>query len=101
HDDDRHLRSFPTRRSSDLRRDAWRELGERAEIALDRRQIVDLVLLDDAADRVLSRLENAGLGGNRHRLLQPADLQRKVERALLPDRKSTRLNSSHVAISYA
>src|SRR5690606_39677182 len=86
----RHRRSFPTRRSSDLA-----HIGEHAgsEQRLD--AIVDigagegLAGLDPhmVADRV--RI-HAGIPAN----LDPADYSSL-------DRKSTRLNSSHVKISYA
>src|SRR5439155_21448739 len=78
--DFRDLRSFPTRRSSDLRdvpgvrvfgRPAFRSHGGKREL---------VVLRDDSLDR-------------RGALQAPAFRHE--------DRKSTRLNSSHVAISYA
>src|SRR5207249_11566009 len=75
----RHLTSFPTRRSSDLGADA----GRGRVVALDFLDMapiagVDFVQLD---------------------FLDPAAPERI--KSLLGDRKSTRLNSSHVSISYA
>src|SRR5688500_20015214 len=74
-----HLLSFPTRRSSDL--DAAREVGQVPRARGD---------VDDAA-AVLSRRSDPEIAGLRRRVL-PLDR---------PDRKSTRLNSSHLVISYA
>src|SRR5439155_3518291 len=97
-----HLRDstpFPTRRSSDLSRSADPE--------------VHAAQLEEKAARV-ERLESAGssqLEGEKavqngvllDQLLLVSG--RRAERRTLPvvlgDRKSTRLNSSHVAISYA
>src|SRR5690606_41924358 len=83
------LPSFPTRRSSDLERGRVRE-----RLARD--------VVDDLRVDVLERAEDGHartLGGTGH-------LPANTELALLPafdleDRKSTRLNSSHVKISYA
>src|SRR5690625_6280948 len=72
------LPSFPTRRSSDLR--CWL-------VALCLRQTC--ALRDRCARR---RHEN-------HR--RPEEKRKAARRIDLGDRKSTRLNSSHVAISYA
>src|SRR5699024_11987766 len=72
----RHLHSFPTRRSSDLAR--------RAVDGLATVVGVDDLLTRDVGDE--GDLVEPGLVGD-------------VER--LGDRKSTRLNSSHVSISYA
>src|SRR5690606_39569619 len=97
---DTQLRSFPTRRSSDL---AGIE-GERRGIGLARilvelrpgqaERVLSFGLLqrghDDAQARAFGILAHE-LGAP---LLAPA-------RAVLADRKSTRLNSSHVKISYA
>src|SRR5699024_11990991 len=87
----RHLRpppSFPTRRSSDL--------GER----------FDAVLVRDHADIAVERVGAAVKREQRLAVFGAAD--REVARHLLgvehvqrADRKSTRLNSSHVSISYA
>src|SRR5207249_10438497 len=83
------LPSFPTRRSSDLGRDAQRQRGQ------DRR-LEDARGADQgnagAVDReALGQLE----GPQPLSLPAPGGMQQR------PDRKSTRLNSSHVSISYA
>src|SRR5205085_11995311 len=77
-----HLHSFPTRRSSDLFRGA------------------DIDLLDGDVfepPRALPQL----LRGDRLRQVQPDGLVVRIEIAVLLDRKSTRLNSSHSQSSYA
>src|SRR5206468_10726490 len=76
------LPSFPTRRSSDLQQ-------KRGEIG--------------GVERMLDRAEHlAAIGGDDRRSVA---LQRMAERVVRgqeePDRKSTRLNSSHDQISYA
>src|SRR5439155_13010818 len=81
----RALHSFPTRRSSDL--------GEH-DVVLDRHALALELAARRALDRrlavprVVTVLLRAGPEENRHN-------------AWYRDRKSTRLNSSHVAISYA
>src|SRR5439155_25758094 len=78
----RHLHSFPTRRSSDLdsrRRDHDRGTASRPE-----------KFLHAANEHV--RIERLGQDAVRTNTTRPL---------LIEDRKSTRLNSSHVAISYA
>src|SRR5207253_5842422 len=86
----RALHSFPTRRSSDLRQ---------AEL------IPEQVHHREAAPRAddLWRLWQPRKGGGAvNRVFEPAERVDHAERlGLAPDRKSTRLNSSHVAISYA
>src|SRR5207253_9865916 len=84
----RDAHSFPTRRSSDLRRPppGGAEHCDRARHA--RR---------GCRARAALRLAEG-----RPRRPRPADRRRRrAVLRLLPDRKSTRLNSSHVAISYA
>src|SRR5690606_41957689 len=90
HPDPRDLHSFPTRRSSDLRQLAAEprlhvERGERLHGGnLQRRYQPGLLRRsDDAVARLLGR-QRRGAPPRR-----------------LGDRKSTRLNSSHVKISYA
>src|SRR5690349_22069523 len=86
----RHLRSFPTRRSSDLH---VRE--QRVEIV----RVVRLVRVDEGEPELLVPPERAD------RVERGCDPEVDAIRdaGLLPerDRKSTRLNSSHVEISYA
>src|SRR5690606_42008678 len=78
--------SFPTRRSSDLLHDvAVGHLGVSARLQPLRHTVA-------ARDRDAGRRHERG---DRVRLQRPRGLQGS------PDRKSTRLNSSHVKISYA
>src|SRR5207253_7469587 len=85
-----HLPSFPTRRSSDLEKRI-----ERGPLLLD----VGLHVLERLAvsrEHVLQLLDLV-IGE-----LEPVpDLVPPPELPVVQDRKSTRLNSSHVAISYA
>src|SRR5690554_7702329 len=85
---------FPTRRSSDLlrRRLAEAELEDARQRAGDvghRTSVVRIVDLDRAHTAVLLQ---GGAVEPRHHLAVAHELE---------DRKSTRLNSSHVRISYA
>src|SRR5699024_11786281 len=74
--DPRALHSFPTRRSSDLQRDRFL-----------------LLAMDPFQSRLAQHeVEKIGTGGS----LLSGPSRRPVQ-----DRKSTRLNSSHVSISYA
>src|SRR5207249_10840822 len=95
-----HLHSFPTRRSSDL--DEECERLRNLEAAPLRRQCARFVLdhsqaiaaarpeipedLNDRAADIWEPLRSSGISGRA---------------AAIADRKSTRLNSSHVSISYA
>src|SRR5690625_7693373 len=92
------LHSFPTRRSSDLRL-----LG--THLFLEPGQLACGVENVDRADRALHlRLGIGGaLAGDQGVLAvaQVGELLLHDRQARLEDRKSTRLNSSHVAISYA
>src|SRR5699024_12663702 len=72
----KYLHSFPTRRSSDL---ALRRAG--------------------GAGR--PRRPGRARGGARHRARRSRARSRRGRRSRCGDRKSTRLNSSHVSISYA
>src|SRR5438034_7098369 len=85
----RHLHSFPTRRSSDLSWSASRHHPER------RRDVglAIIVVLDTPAD-----IEPPGRDLGVNEKFQIAGQPDVRER---PDRKSTRLNSSHTVISYA
>src|SRR5207253_10876993 len=82
-----YLHSFPTRRSSDLprisRRHRHRDLCRRERDAADAE-----------AQRRAARRHHA-------RVRRRCGRSRRALRASGRDRKSTRLNSSHVAISYA
>src|SRR5690606_39719357 len=80
----RHLHSFPTRRSSDL--PLLKHVDGMAHgVTIDAKPLGQLVL----ARQALSDLVAA------------ADLALELVGNLAVDRKSTRLNSSHVKISYA
>src|SRR5207253_10755411 len=86
------LPSFPTRRSSDLQCGLGLfQLGLRASQVGLRRRVARRIRL-----RELLHLFLEGL----HLLERPHVLLERL-RVVLKDRKSTRLNSSHVAISYA
>src|SRR5207253_11152789 len=86
--------SCPTRRSSDLTDDKWAaavSLNALAVTALDRRDVASARLLSQQNLEVWREL------GDR------AAVARSLSNlaSVVKDRKSTRLNSSHVAISYA
>src|SRR5439155_19933110 len=85
----RDLHSFPTRRSSDL---AEGGAGLVEELVLETRHHV--------RDRLEFGRVEVGPRGAEGLELAPAD-RVGVVAELAEDRKSTRLNSSHVAISYA
>src|SRR5690606_40984043 len=87
------LHSFPTRRSSDLELEHWKEFLGRLknptqEVTIG--LIGKYVSLPDAYKSIIEAFIHAG-----------AVLECKVHLKLISDRKSTRLNSSHVKISYA
>src|SRR5690606_41921339 len=82
-----HLASFPTRRSSDLHGIRIRDDALVSAAQLSDRYISDRFLPDKAIDLV----DEAASGLKIQAESQPEQL----------DRKSTRLNSSHVKISYA
>src|SRR5690606_41821521 len=88
-----HLHSFPTRRSSDLHLPAL-------EPALD---LQDPRAGGDPDHRAARRLTLVFRGSRRQACLDPVGHARSPIRGgpRLRDRKSTRLNSSHVKISYA
>src|SRR5207249_2835639 len=93
----RDLHSFPTRRSSDLFRQFSLRFGQPA--LREKGFPPEAATLDD----VTARFRSLGGGqtgvGERQRLLRVAAGQPQLTQAR--DRKSTRLNSSHVSISYA
>src|SRR5690606_39596124 len=97
----RHLDSFPTRRSSDL---AVHEGNARAQVLADTLDRATGTFLneDRSPGRKLGTIDNRGS----HfylALYWAQELAGQSEDAELAatDRKSTRLNSSHVKISYA
>src|SRR5207253_11441509 len=89
------LHSFPTRRSSDLNRDAARAAALSSDLsggaAAERGEICRV------GEAIRSTEEDAPRQHRGHR----ARITTRVGTARPADRKSTRLNSSHVAISYA
>src|SRR5699024_11982721 len=78
-----HLHSFPTRRSSDLERirELSMEAGRTVKVEGKDNNLLELIAADSSFNLTLEDLKNA---------MEPSR-----------DRKSTRLNSSHVSISYA
>src|SRR5690606_40273924 len=87
----RDLRSFPTRRSSDLVEVHVRVAQEQHAAGQDdRRHGID------AADGFAARNDGQNVPG-----LLPPVAAPPHQRGIDEDRKSTRLNSSHVKISYA
>src|SRR5207253_9750630 len=93
------LPSFPTRRSSDLDNIAITKPG-RLRARLRRRS-------REGCGDVLAHQQTAGatrprrVGITPDRVVPVDDLAGSIQRRLGLDRKSKRLNSSHVAISYA
>src|SRR5690606_39688075 len=84
--------SFPTRRSSDLQGLGGHDLARRVA------DVLQLVGLDSRADGATKEFS----GGMKRRLNIGIGLLHRPELLILDeDRKSTRLNSSHVKISYA
>src|SRR5690606_41341584 len=87
----RPLHSFPTRRSSDL--DSPELLGTDAELA---------IRIDHDRDARTIRVIDNGIGMSREEAITNlGTIARSGTREFFGDRKSTRLNSSHVKISYA
>src|SRR5207253_9188563 len=95
----RYIHSFPTRRSSDLTLDmkTFVQIGNGEQSALPPEEKEELLLSRLAG---IPSLIVALSGGADSAYLAWASNRALGERAL-SDRKSTRLNSSHVAISYA
>src|SRR5207253_11218161 len=89
--DHRHLHSFPTRRSSDL--DKY--LQTQASQDLKKRLAAVYVLTPDGTT-IAGYYTLSAYSVRLDKI--PEEIARKLTRI---DRKSTRLNSSHVAISYA
>src|SRR5690606_40369337 len=85
--------SFPTRRSSDLFRRVAADLGRGGQIAGPARGCVPVVPLHAIAA--------AGDGRHREAVARIGIAPEEAARIAQEDRKSTRLNSSHVKISYA
>src|SRR5207253_7625499 len=99
--DSTELHSFPTRRSSDLLEASlgihhWRGRNSVSTLLLLRSQTCGVLDEDKGGERLWQR---GSSGPDPGQCLAPrADVSR--DRRQIRDRKSTRLNSSHVAISY-
>src|SRR5699024_12011454 len=95
----RNLHSFPTRRSSDL---FDQILRDSRHIERDKRRFGSrTVAMQGMSDQFFT---GAGFAVNQHanrRTRKPTDNTEHVLHGWRLDRKSTRLNSSHVSISYA
>src|SRR5438477_362153 len=93
----RHLHSFPTRRSSDLSRTRAAKAWDTPAMANSASTLNPLVTRNSANWVERRQDDLLGSEGGAHlRIAQRLDLEgEKI------DRKSTRLNSSHMSISYA
>src|SRR5439155_15113347 len=95
------LPAFPTRRSSDLNRNGAHACGDRSRLPGRRhllRPAEEIEGQDDPAHReVVVRRAAAEVVQARRTVEEPGD---PVDLGVELDRKSTRLDSSHVAISY-
>src|SRR5207253_10829381 len=91
------LLSFPTRRSSDLK--PGRANEEVYAVLISDVHVGSKVFMEDAFGRVLGWLKGE-VGGPDQRHISD-HVKYVLIGGDLVDRKSTRLNSSHVAISYA
>src|SRR5439155_21487912 len=96
----RDLHSFPTRRSSDLIAD---EVDLRGRDALPKKVDPGVFLGDE--EQIRDGVRQQAVDFFRHRPVEAAEPRLDVDEREAEldggDRKSTRLNSSHVAISYA
>src|SRR5699024_11418217 len=95
-----HLPPFPTRRSSDLKTPQW--MAERAgEVARDNG--LQMTVWDEQAlqEQGFGAILGVGRGASRPPRLVQLSYVPENPSAHVVDRKSTRLNSSHVSISYA
>src|SRR5207253_3398070 len=93
----RDLPSFPTRRSSDLAGLA----KEKVIVSGDFRQLPPIVPTDEESILAELATDVFGRAGITNAVNSGARPKRTVMLEHQSDRKSTRLNSSHVAISYA
>src|SRR5690606_41588089 len=95
----RHLPPFPTRRSSDLARRDIEKMKMEWLDALERERQESLQSFRENLSRAVFAVAKQGL-----KELANADLEARIAEVFverLQDRKSTRLNSSHVKSSYA
>src|SRR5207302_10253806 len=98
---DRHLPSFPTRRSSDL---LWGGGSPKNFMLQTEPQIQEVLRIKEYGQDFFIQVTDArpDTGGLSGATPSEAVSWGKVDPTKLPeDRKSTRLNSSHVKISYA
>src|SRR5699024_12195202 len=84
------LNSFPTRRSSDLIADLSRRMGKKKKCSIKIFETFDRKEAIKDADYIITQIRVGQLA-----------MRRNDECISIKDRKSTRLNSSHVSISYA
>src|SRR5690606_42119636 len=94
------LHSFPTRRSSDLegRLDVYELMGKEVNrddaLATYSSRIRETIIAERFDELVADRVRQSSVKFD-------YDVVRSIQMEELEDRKSTRLNSSHVKISYA
>src|SRR5690606_41482538 len=94
------LHSFPTRRSSDLCSSAWSTLitsSMRREMSLANRSLIVVAVIACPSENLRPVVMLGVQYSHEAQARRPIELARVKEK----DRKSTRLNSSHVKISYA
>src|SRR5699024_12207209 len=97
----RHHHSFPTRRSSDLAKRRWLQRPLACLTANRQRQGQHAARIARVDQAVIKQARTA-VEGVRLLLERAGDLVfQRLDHAFRRDRKSTRLNSSHVSISYA
>src|SRR5699024_11359862 len=92
----RYLHSIPTRRSSDLRKAKENEKFITLDEVERKLSEEDLVIADQEKPMCI-----AGVFGGAYSGVTEGTTAIFLESAYFEDRKSTRLNSSHVSISYA
>src|SRR5439155_7836322 len=95
------LHSFPTRRSSDLARSAWAILAP-VVARTDLRNVAIVAHVDHGKTTLVDAMlwQSGAFRANQdvaERVMDSMDLERERGITILADRKSTRLNSSHVA----
>src|SRR5690606_41722292 len=97
YDDDRHLHSFPTRRSSDLENTIpWRS---KLDMAFFKETTMGYPLV--MGRKTYESLPGALKGRHLFVITRDKDWSSGTPKGESVDRKSTRLNSSHVKSSYA
>src|SRR5699024_11807335 len=94
------LHSFPTRRSSDLAR-ALLALPKKQQAEVAKKVVDGNLTVRETEHLVKMLLSESGKAKIAKKSTQKDQDVLNLERDLSEDRKSTRLNSSHVSISYA